>query len=482
MRLYNVKLHRKMWSNWSKQFTSCPVKRYSPSTVDEISQIIRQAKEDNVDVRAVGQGHSFSPITSTNGYMVHTDNLNHIELGPILDSNKYGSVNHTVRCQAGVDIETVNNFLDRHDLIIGSNVVLTCVRMGGIVSTGSHGTGMNYSTISDRVYEIRIVDSDGNLRTYNEDTTDPQVMSAVRLSMGTFGIVYDVVLRVEKATNVHTTSRIVGYNDIFNVTAFKKLFETKEWLEFYIFPFSSKVLTKESVRTQQKISWLRKKWLYFTYIIDSLISLCLAIIANIVFQTFPNVLHYAGKNNFLFFFPFDRVQSLRYAVHYSTFIEHSLPVYNPECCVGFNADEAGYKKILSCIDTVIKMNESYYRRGMAPCILGINVRFTKRSDCLISSANIDSDYVMWIETLLGPKSKGYKQFCVEFNSRMIQDYQGLAHWAKSWYETPISDITKNNKDKLKQFLHIRSELGVDPTNMFVNPTLKYIFDSVTEKW
>jgi len=465
-----------VWNNWSKQFKANPVGHYFPSNVDEISQVMIDAVSNGIgEVRAVGQSHSLSSIAATDGYMVHTDNLNGIELGPTLDSGKYGFLNYTVRCQAGVNVETVNNFLEQHGLTIGSNIVLTCVRVGGIVSTGSHGTSINYSTISDRVYEIRIVDSNGNLRTYNEDTTDPQVMSAAKVSLGTFGIVYDVVLRVEKATNVHTVSRLVDYNDVFTVHNLKNLLESNEWLEFYLFPFSDKVLTKQSNRTNQTISWLQAKLLYIKYIITSLISLILATISNIVFQAFPSALHYSGRNNFIYFFPFERVQSLRYAVHYSTFIDYSLPVYNPECTVGFNNNKQGYQKVIDCVNTIIEMNNSYYKRGLAPNILGINIRFTAPSSCLISPANIDADYILWIETIIGPKSLGMDSYCNEFNQRMIYDYQGHVHWAKSWHSTHTSDITLGIKPKLQQFLRIRDELEVDPHNLFMNPILRSIF-------
>jgi len=121
-----------MWHSRSKEVVCHPKGTYSPSTVEEILEIIKRAKHDQVEVRAIGQAYTFSPIIGTNGYLVNTDNLNKVELGPILDVDKYGSLNHTVRCQAGASVKQVNNFLSHNGLVIGSNVVLTSVRIAGI--------------------------------------------------------------------------------------------------------------------------------------------------------------------------------------------------------------------------------------------------------------------------------------------------------------------------------------------------------------
>jgi len=469
-----------MWQSRSKEVTCYPKGYYSPNNVEEISEIIKQAKSKGVSVRAVGQAYTFSPIIGTDGYLINTDKLTNIQLGPTLDETKYGNLNHTVRCQAGASINQVNNFLTNHGLVIGSNVVLTSVRIAGICATGSHGTGINYRTISDRIYEIRIVDSDGNLRTYNEDTTQPDVMSAVKVSLGAFGIIYDIVLRVEKDTNITTVNRTIPFADLIDDEGQKlgQLINDKhnEWLEFYWFPFSKSVLVKQSARTDEQISWFAKQLIYIKFFIQAFISTFHAYASYCLFYLNYKYVKFAGSNGYVMFSSYEQVQPLKYGVHYTGLIDYNPIICNPECTIGFNNNAEGYAKIAKCIDDARNLIDVYYSRGMSPCVYGINIRFTAASNCLISPANMDNDLIMWIEAFAIPKMDGYVQFCNDFNVLMINKYQGMCHWPKSWNYTTIDTVTKNYGSRLQQFNQIRTKLDVDPTNMFLNTTLRYVFD------
>jgi FAD/FMN-containing dehydrogenase len=64
------------FENWAQNVTAAPQIFFQPSSVDELVAIVKQATADNLSVRAVGSGWSFTDVMVTPGYMVNTDLLN----------------------------------------------------------------------------------------------------------------------------------------------------------------------------------------------------------------------------------------------------------------------------------------------------------------------------------------------------------------------------------------------------------------------
>lgn len=89
----------------------------------------------------------------------------------------------------------MRTFCVDNDYSYPGNTVIDTISLGGIVSTGSYGTGWNVSTVSDFLVEIRIVDWKGNLRTYSAQDSDQEVWKAAKMSLGLFGVVYDFKMK-----------------------------------------------------------------------------------------------------------------------------------------------------------------------------------------------------------------------------------------------------------------------------------------------
>lgn len=524
-----------MWHNWSAEHNHSPSKQFYPKDRYELADIIKMAKRNKKQVRAVGHGHSFSDIVACDDYLIHTDKLTKLSLGSVLSADKYGNCHHTVKAQAGASVKQLDNFLAKHGLVIGSNILLTSVRLGGIVATGSHGTGIDYSTISDRVYEISIMDSFGQLILYSEDeqgahrsadnrnydliVTEKQAVAAAKLNLGLLGIIYEVTLRVEANFKSHCVSQLQPAATVLTEDFLAANLQPGSWLDMYQFAFSNLILTKQARRLSGQANHstvgspvnnnligrltdgLLAGYIWLRYLMESGFTLLMAKLGGYMFQfktdswisrlvrlltgrsyTGADVVHYAGSHNFFFFPLFDRVQSQWFNVHYSTFIDYSPKVHNPECVVMFNNDKAGRAKIIKCIQAAKALVDSYYEeKKQAPCIFGINIRFTAASDCLLSPAysKDKKQLAMWIEIILSPTNDGWRQLCDDFNTLMIKSYTASVHWPKSWYAETFEQaelITSNNRQRLQQFMETRAKLKVDNRNMFLTPALRAIFD------
>ena len=112
------------------------------------------------------------PLSLTDDYLVLNDGMN--QIGPI------DAVNRLVTVQTGVTVGQLDRALRRAGLAIPTNVVLTCVTYGGIVATGSHGTGWQCRTLSDLVEAMTVVTHSGAVVRYTESTHGAAIMNAVR--------------------------------------------------------------------------------------------------------------------------------------------------------------------------------------------------------------------------------------------------------------------------------------------------------------
>jgi hypothetical protein len=68
-----------------------------------------------------------------------------------------------------------------HGLELPFNVVMETVRVGGITSVGTHGSGRETSTLGDLVEAFEVIDARGERRVLSEATVGAEVMSAARL-------------------------------------------------------------------------------------------------------------------------------------------------------------------------------------------------------------------------------------------------------------------------------------------------------------
>ena len=97
--------------------------------------------------------------------------------------------------------------LEAHGYALPLNVVLESVRFGGLIATGSHGSGWNNPTLSDLVHSIEMVTATGELRMFMAAVESDEIMQAARLNLGMFGIIYRMTLNVQKRWRVRAVDQ-----------------------------------------------------------------------------------------------------------------------------------------------------------------------------------------------------------------------------------------------------------------------------------
>jgi FAD/FMN-containing dehydrogenase len=158
------------WVNWAG-LASCRAQFVStPQSVEDLVGAVGEARVRGLRVRVVASGFSWSSLVPSNDALIFCERLNGIAVD-VSDPAR-----PTVWVEAGVTNRQLNRELESHGLCMPWNVVLETVRIAGIASTGTHGTGKLTATVGDLVEALEVVDSAGKLRVLSEETVGVEIM------------------------------------------------------------------------------------------------------------------------------------------------------------------------------------------------------------------------------------------------------------------------------------------------------------------
>ena len=187
------------WINWAGNQSSDPEAILAPATEDEVSDIVSLGVAKRLKVRPLGSGHSFSSICSTDGYLMSLKSFN-----KIISIDRR---NLQVTVGAGITLSDLNAELDQLGLALPNLGDIDSQTLAGAISTGTHGTGANYNSISSAIAGLRIVTGDGSIINVSE-AENSELFQATKVSLGALGIIISVTLQCVQAFNLEILSFI----------------------------------------------------------------------------------------------------------------------------------------------------------------------------------------------------------------------------------------------------------------------------------
>lgn len=176
--------------NWAGNIAFDPARVARPRSVDELREVVASASR----VRALGTGHSFSPIASTDGVLVLLD-----ELPRVLEVDAASS---TATVSAGTRWGELAPAVDAHGLALHNMGSLPHISVAGSASTGTHGSGTGLGCLATAVRSLDLVTADGELRTIARG--EPDFEGSV-VALGSLGIVTSLTLDLQPAYDVEQT-------------------------------------------------------------------------------------------------------------------------------------------------------------------------------------------------------------------------------------------------------------------------------------
>ncbi|MED4583715.1 D-arabinono-1,4-lactone oxidase [Brevibacillus choshinensis] len=423
----------KLWKNWAGNVQSRPQQVALPESVEAVVSIVNDCRRTGKHIRVVGSGHSFSRLVQTDDCLLSLERLQGVYA---VDSDQ-----HTVEVWAGTNLKDLGKLLYEHGYSQENLGDINAQSIAGAVSTGTHGTGIRFGSISTQVVGMTVVTAAGEVLECTE-AQQPDLFRALQVSLGLLGILVRIRLRVVPTYRLRYRSVRMPLNEcLASLDAFR---EDHRHFEFYAFPYSNTAQVKfmdettELTNVNQTWSYVKKMVMenaFFWLLSEScrlIPSLCKPV-SRLSAQAVPTV-DESGYSHRLFATP-------RLVRFYE--MEYSVP-----------AD-----KMKDVVEELLQAIEQDQFAVHFP----IECRYVKQDDIWLSPAHGRNSAFIAVHMYKGMQHQPY----FERMESIFQRHGGRPHWGK--IHTMKSNQLHLVLPHLADFLALRSQL--DPDGLFVNPYL-----------
>jgi uncharacterized membrane protein YGL010W len=446
------------WVNWAG-IAACRAQFVcTPQTVEDLIAAVTEAHARGQRVRVVASGFSWSSLVPSDDTLIFCERLDRVAV------DLSDPAHPAVWAEAGVTNRQLNRELARAGLCMPWNVVLENVRVAGIASTGTHGTGKATATVGDLVEVFEVVDSEGRLRVLSEETVGAEVMSAARLGLGLFGVIARVRLRVVPLYRVCQTDQRLPVKAMLD--RLPELIRAHDSVELYWFPFNRDMWMRTVDRTDAPRTFHGHGFWFKTQ--NFFQNAWLVLFSKLVMRFAPGLTPALLRVGFRML-PFRaRILDLPESHHYHHWIE-MMPCGCLE--VGFKADPDG-RNVRLAWEATERIVEEYARRGLYPLNLTLNVRFIGESGALLTPAYGDG-LTCYVEIMWMGRPEGWAELSSDLCREWLKVPGALPHWSKEFehVEGVVPIMRASLGDRRGRFLAALGESGVDPQRRLWNALL-----------
>lgn len=177
-----------------QRVTARPSAVARPTRVAELAELVAGATAAGRAVKAVGAGHSFTPIAATDGLQITLDGLT----GVLRADRNTG----LVTVAAGTRLRALNRTLALLGLALPNLGDIDSQSIAGALATGTHGTGGRYQGITATSAGSSSCWPTGRWSTCRPAGDDPELFEAARLGLGALGVISAVTLQCVPAFDI----------------------------------------------------------------------------------------------------------------------------------------------------------------------------------------------------------------------------------------------------------------------------------------
>lgn len=409
-----------------------------PSTESEIQQAIINAANQRQQVRVIGTGHSFSALCQTKDVLLSLDKYQGLIA---VDKDQC-----LATVKAGTKLKLLGELLWKEGLAMENMGDIDAQSIAGTISTGTHGTGTSFGTISTQIVALKIINAHGEIKRCSP-TENPNLFKAAQVSLGALGVITEITLRCIPSYKLLIKNRKEKLTSVLDSIAERN--EQNRNFEYYWFPYTDTVWTKT---TNVAESGDPDKDSYFNYLSELLVenysfkAICEwarmfpsqnKMVAKLSAQSVPTV----DKLNFS-----HRVFATMRLVKFKE-MEYNVP-----------AD--AYQDVMK---EVVKLVNSKNYNIHFP----IENRWVKEDDIYMSPAYGRKS--AYIACHVYHKKDGTAYF--GDLETIFKKYDGRPHWGK--IHTLTGEDVRDRYPMFDAFNTLRKK--EDPDGMFLNPHLKRIF-------
>ncbi|MBI5610169.1 MAG: FAD-binding protein [Deltaproteobacteria bacterium] len=429
------------WRNWLGNHSARPQELAAPDDVAGVVACVERAAARGQAVRVVSGGYCWSPLVPCDGM--------------ILSIEKLRRIRHIDRERQQITIETGAPLRDlvlaaaEHGLSVHSPAMFMGLTVGGLIATGSHGTGGSAATVGDAVVAYELVTASGEVIQASDVGSDR--WRAVITNLGALGVVTAVTLQCEPLYNVLEVHEQVHYMEA--APRIAQALDRHEFASIFWSPAGGIANFKLGNRTDQPATPTRGRMFptwqdktikftgrYLPRLVER-VPVLTEVMASLVSENIGTGSQVVREPDFS---------------HYQQIYP---PVISSEFAVPI--ERAG-----EAWAWVVERLMQYWRSGIRPVNMVVHARFGRPSAAWIaSSAGRRSCH---LEVLCLDGNRHRHLFASELDEKMRGHFGGRPHWGKDIARPWLAAATHGRN--MDAFLDIRRDL--DPKQRFLNPYLR----------
>jgi FAD-linked oxidoreductase len=225
------------WSNWSGGVTCRPRAVVVPKDEVELAAALRKAQGP---IRFPGTGHSFTPICASNGTL--------IDLAVFTGLEEVDRDKQTATLAAATPLWQAGALLHSAGYGLKNMGDIDRQTLGGVVGTGTHGTGPTLKSFSGEVAGFRVMLASGEILDCGP-AQSADVYEAGRLSLGMFGPMTEIAMNVRPAYKLMEKNFLLPPDELF--AQLDSLVNSNRHFEFFWFPYADVCICKSLNETDE---------------------------------------------------------------------------------------------------------------------------------------------------------------------------------------------------------------------------------------
>ena len=427
-----------VWRNWAGTVSATPAQWVRPGSVAEISAAVRSAASAGLTVRALGSGHSFTPIAACADAVA-------LDLSGFTGIVSADAGTGVVTVRSGTRLGALNKSLAEMGLAMANLGDIDVQTLAGALATGTHGTGSGLGGLATQVLGMSLVLADGSEVSCSGGSA---LFDAARVGLGSLGVVTTVTLQCVPAFSLVAEESPEPVDSV--LASFDSLAASNDHFEFYWFPYGRKALVKRNNRQAQSpppppMSAWRKYWEFEVMENTAFGVLCR------LGRAVPRLIPSLG-----------RLTSA--SLSRRSYTAASYEVFVTPRRVRFVESEYAVPRE-SLLDVLAELRRAVPRLA-TPVMFPVEVRVAAPDDIWLSTAyGRESGYVA-IHQFAGLP---YQEYFDMFES-VVAGVGGRPHWGKmhSLDAARLAELYP----KFEDFRRVRAE--VDPEGRFLNPYLNRV--------
>jgi L-gulono-1,4-lactone dehydrogenase len=476
---------RKRWRNHTGNAGIDPLRILHPKSAQEIAQIVQEAEREGATVRAVGSGHSWSDVALTRGFLLEPDGLTRVldlEEG-LLYGARAAEQQPLVRVESGMRIRELNAHLDALGLALPNMGGYDGQTIAGVMSTATHGSGIDFGPIADDARSLEVIGAGGTLYRIEPagGITDPEAFAqargewtllqdddafnAARVGMGCLGVIYAVTLAVRQKFYLREVRTLTTWEQAHG--ALPQLLADNDHCELYFNPYKRDGAHDCLITTRNEVSeeQFRKDRHRARNVLAEWLSRILPTgrLVNLVQGIRP------ACSPYLIYRALKVLKDADYTnVSYRVFnigAANYLPAYSME--IGVPVDERGLH--VQAVERIFEVAARHRRLGNTYESSPISLRFVRASDALMSM--MEGRDTMMIELINLTHTEGGFELLADYEDALYA-LGGRPHWGQYNTLTGSDGLIESMYPRFREWMRVHERLNA--SGVFDSPFSKRV--------